>query len=56
MNKTKEKKKSLDWPLLKRVLATALPYKSLFLFCIHITYCILAPVTTIRPYIVKGDG
>ena len=52
MSITKEKKKSLDWPLLKRVLATALPYKSLFLFCI-ILPIILAPVTTIRPYIVK---
>ena len=52
MSKTKEKKKSLDWPLLKRVLATALPYKSLFLFCILLPI-ILAPVTTIRPYIVK---
>ena len=52
MSKTEEKKKSLDWPLLKRVLATALPYKSLFLFCI-ILPIILAPVTTIRPYIVK---
>lgn len=52
MSKTKEKKKSLDWGLLKRVLATALPYKSLFLFCI-ILPIILAPVTTIRPYIVK---
>ncbi len=52
MTKTKEKTKSLDWPLLKRVLATALPYRSLFLFCI-ILPIILAPVTTIRPYIVK---
>ena len=52
MSKPEEKKKSLDWPLLKRVLATALPYKSLFLFCI-ILPIILAPVTTIRPYIVK---
>jgi len=52
MSDNKEKKKSLDWPLLKRVLATALPYKYLFLFCILLPIA-LAPVTTIRPYLVK---
>ena len=52
MSKKNENKKSLDWPLLKRVLATALPYKSLFIFCI-ILPILLAPVATIRPYIVK---
>ena len=52
MSKINEKKNSLDWHLLKRVLATALPYKHLFLFCI-ILPILLAPVATIRPYIVK---
>jgi len=52
MSDKKEKKKSLDWTLLKRVLSTAYPYKYLFLFCILLPI-ILAPVTTIRPYLVK---
>lgn len=52
MSENTEKKKSLDWSLLKRVLATALPYKYLFLFCILLPI-VLAPVTTIRPYLVK---
>lgn len=52
MSSEKEKKKSLDWHLLKRVLATAMPYKRLFLLCI-ILPLIMAPVTTMRPYIVK---
>lgn len=52
MSSEKEKKKSLDWHLLKRVLATAKPYKRLFLLCILLPL-IMAPVTTMRPYIVK---
>lgn len=49
---TDQKKKSMDWHLLKRVLATAAPYRLLFIMCIVLPL-IMAPVSTIRPYLVK---
>lgn len=52
MSQDNNKGKNLDWTILKRVLATAMPYRALFVTCI-ILPLIMAPVTTIRPYIVK---
>lgn len=52
MSTDKGKKQSLDWDLLKRVLNTARPYRTLFLTCLLLPL-IMAPVTTMRPYIVK---
>ena len=47
-----EKKSSIDFKLLKRVLREALPYKALFL--VAFTFAILlAVLTTVRPYLIK---
>jgi len=47
-----EKKKSLDWYLLARVLALSLPYKKLLWVAVFLAV-ILAPLTNIRPYLIK---
>ncbi len=47
-----EQKKNFDLKLLTRLLKEALPYKSLFIFCFFLAV-IVAPITAIRPYIVK---
>ncbi len=47
-----DKKKSLDWYLLARVLALSLPYKKL-LWVAVILAVVLAPLTNIRPYLIK---
>lgn len=47
-----EKKKSFDLQLFARVLTEAAPYKKLFSFCIFLAV-ILAPISNIRPYLVK---
>jgi len=47
-----EKKKSLDWHLLARVLALSLPYKKL-LYVAVILAVVLAPLSNIRPYLIK---
>jgi len=52
MNKSTQKKKSLDWVLLKRVLSSAFVYKKLFIVCLMIPL-IMAPVSPMRSYIVK---
>ena len=46
-----QEKKSLDLRLLGRVLAIARPYKGIFISCIVLAL-VLAPVSTIRPYII----
>ena len=47
-----EKKSSIDFKLLKRVLREALPYKSLFLVAFSFAI-LLAVLTTVRPYLIK---
>lgn len=47
-----DKKKSLDFQVLKRVLRAAIPYKGLFIRTLVLAIC-LAPITSIRPYLVK---
>jgi ATP-binding cassette subfamily B protein len=47
-----EKKSSLDFDILKRVIALAKPYKSLMFWCLALAIA-LAPVATASPYIVK---
>ncbi len=47
-----EKKKSLDWYLLVRVLALSLPYKKLLWLAASLAI-VLAPLTNIRPYLIK---
>jgi len=47
-----EQKKSLDWYLLARVLALSLPYKKL-LWVAVVLAVVLAPLTNIRPYLIK---
>ncbi len=50
---TKEKNKnSFDLHLLKRVIQLTTPYKSLFYYTIFLAI-VLAPITAIRPYIIK---
>jgi ATP-binding cassette subfamily B protein len=48
-----EQKQNFDLKLLKRIISTAMPYKSLFYKCI-ILGILLAPISTISPYIVKS--
>lgn len=47
-----DKKRSLDFQVLKRVLGAAMPYKGLFIRTLILAIC-LAPITSIRPYLVK---
>jgi ATP-binding cassette subfamily B protein len=47
-----EQKQNFDLKLLKRIISTAMPYKTLFYKCI-ILGILLAPISTISPYIVK---
>jgi len=48
----KSDKKSLDWQLLRRVVRLATPYKSLLIWSLFLAI-ILAPISTMSPYIVK---
>lgn len=52
MSKAQEKSKSMDWNVLKRVLAMAKPYKGLFITTIVIAI-VLAPVSMIRPKLIQ---
>ena len=52
MSKEAEKKKSLDWNILKRLLKLALPYKQLLIFSALLAI-ILAPLNTAQPYLVN---
>ena len=47
-----EKKKSFDLNTFTRVISQAAPYKKLFGFCLMLAL-ILAPISNIRPYLVK---
>ena len=47
-----EKKNSIDFKLLKRVLKEALPYKGLFMVAFSFAI-LLAVLTTVRPYLIK---
>ena len=45
-------RKQFDFDIFKRVLQLALPYKGILIFCSFLAV-ILAPVTVIRPYLIK---
>jgi ATP-binding cassette subfamily B protein len=47
-----EKKPSLDWVLLKRVLKLAMPFKRLFILCLVLAV-ILAPLNTASPWLIN---
>jgi len=47
-----EGKKQFDIDIFKRVLRLAMPYKGILIFCASLAV-ILAPVTVIRPYLIK---
>lgn len=47
-----EDKRQFDFQIFKRVLNLAMPYKSILLFCAGLAV-VLAPVTVIRPYLIK---
>lgn len=47
-----EKKPSLDWVLLKRVLKLAMPFKRLFIMCLVLAV-ILAPLNTASPWLIN---
>lgn len=47
-----EKKKNLDWTVLKRLIKLAFPYKKLLLFS-SLLAIILAPLSTAQPYLVN---
>ena len=52
MSKPDTQKKDFDFDLLKWVLSKARPYKKLFVFTLLMAI-ILAPISTIRPYLIK---
>lgn len=52
MEKSQDTKQELDLKLLRWVLAKAKPYRSLFIWTLFLAV-ILAPVSTIRPYLIK---
>ena len=52
MAEAQQEKKNLDLTLLGWVLGKARPYKSLFIFTLVVAV-VLAPVSTIRPYLIK---
>ncbi len=47
-----KKEKSLDWVLLKRVLAMAKPYKGIFIACLALAV-ISAPLNALRPFLIQ---
>lgn len=47
-----EDKRQFDFQIFKRVLKLALPYKGILYFCAFLAV-VLAPVTVIRPYLIK---
>jgi len=51
-NSCMEQKKQFDLDIFKRVLSLAMPYKGILIFCASLAV-ILAPVTVIRPYLIK---